>query len=252
VIDDVAVQSPGIRIAGFAGQPEGQTSSAPMQLRMPRSSGGAAAVPVSAEVPARGARMEAPPQGFAQKGFQSVLWSAHDDNDDDLTFAVYYRAEGEQNWRLLKDKLTRNFYSWDTTSMPDGAYYLKIVVYDAASNPPDEALTSERESDRWEIANTPPRIENLRAAADPLRSKASFDALSASGPIARAQYSIDAGDWQIVFPAGLLSDAPKESYSIDLPGLAPGEHTLAVQVFDRFENSVAAKVTFRVQAHGAQ
>jgi flavin-binding protein dodecin len=193
-----------------------------------------------------------PLQGFAQKGYQSVLWSAHDDNDDDLVFAIYYRTEGDPNWRLLKDNLTQRSYSWDTASMPDGAYYLKIVASDAPSNPADQALSTERESDRWEVVNTPPRIENLRVGPAAPRSKASFDAVSASGAIARAQYSIDAGDWQIIFPAGVLSDALKESYYIELPGLPAGEHTLAVQVSDRFDNTATAKVTFTVQARAAQ
>ena len=43
---------------------------------------------------------------------------------------------------------------------------------------------------------------------------------------------------------GLLSDAPKENYQIQLTGLAPGEHTIAVQVSDRFGNSAAAKIAF--------
>lgn len=250
VIDDIAVQSPGIRVAGFPGQPEGPATAAPVQLRLPRSAGGV--VPMTAEVSARTSKMEMPPQGFELKGYQSVLWSAHDDNDDDLVFSVYYRGEGEQSWHLLKDKLTLRYYSWDTTSMPDGAYYLKIVASDAPSNPADQSLSTERESDRWEVVNTPPRIENLRAGSGVLRSKASFDAVSASGTIARAQYSIDAGDWQIIFPAGELSDAQKESYSIELPGLPAGEHTLAVQVSDRYDNTATAKVTFTVPPHGAQ
>jgi len=28
-----------------------------------------------------------------KKGYQSVLWSAHDDNDDELRYAVYFRGE---------------------------------------------------------------------------------------------------------------------------------------------------------------
>ena len=106
-----------------------------------------------------------PPQGFEDKGYTSVLWSAHDDNDDDLTFSIYYHGEGEQNWRLLKDRLTQKYYSWDATTMPDGAYYLKIVASDSPSNPVDQSLTGERESDRFEIENTPPSIANLRAVA---------------------------------------------------------------------------------------
>ena len=64
-----------------------------------------------------------------------MLWTADDANDDQLEFAVYFRGENETTWKLLKDKLDTRFYSWDTTSMPDGAYYLKIVASDAPSNP---------------------------------------------------------------------------------------------------------------------
>ena len=114
----------------------------------------------------------------------------------------------------------------------------------------DQALSSERESDRFEIENTPPRIENLRA--DAAAAKVTFEGISSSSAIAKAQYSVDAGDWTIVFPDGLLSDAPKESYQIALSGLSTGEHTVAVQISDHFENSAAAKVTFTVAARGVK
>ena len=100
---------------------------------------------------------------------------------------------------------------------------------------------------RWR--NTPPRIENLRAGSGLLNTKASFDAVATSGAIARAEYSIDAGEWQLIFPTDVLSDAPKESYFVQLPGLSPGEHTLAVQIADDFNNTATAKTTFTVQAH---
>jgi hypothetical protein len=252
VIDDIAIQDPGIRVQGFSTPQGGVTIPASVQLRQPQRSATNLPSPlgVSPDVPVRFPKIDVPPQGFEDKGYASVLWSAHDDNDDDLTFSIYYHGEGEQNWRLLKDKITQKYYSWDTTTMPDGAYYLKIVASDSPSNPTDQSLTSERESDRFEIENTPPSIENLRAAAtSATAAKVTFEALSSSSAIARARYSIDAGDWMIVFPEGLLSDAPKESYQISIAGLAAGEHTVAVQIADRFDNSTAAKVTFTMPAH---
>jgi hypothetical protein len=190
-------------------------------------------------------------QGFQDRGYQSVIWTATHDKRDDLVFSVYYRGEGEQNWRLLKDKITQHFYSWDTTTMPDGAYYLKIVGSDSPSNPPDQALSNEREADRFEIANTPPRIENLHAQQ--LARRKSSDAASvARAAIEHAQYSVDAGDWLVVFPTGLLSDSPKETYKIQLSGLALGEHTIAVQVSDRFANTTAAKITFSASGHASK
>jgi sugar lactone lactonase YvrE len=252
-IDDIAVQNPGIRVMGFAEQPSGPGTAAPVQLRNPQGPGAnPSSTPVSADSPSRPSKMEVPPQGFEEKGRQSVIWSAHDDNDDDLIYTIYYRGEGEHNWRLLKDKLTQRYYSWDTRSMPDGAYYLKIVASDFPSNPSDQALSAERESDRFEVANTPPRIENLRAEPAAPAVRVSFDGISSSGAIARAQYALDAADFQVVFPTGLLSDAPKESYQIQLPALAAGEHTVAVEVTDRFDNTASAKVTFTAPARASR
>ena len=201
---------------------------------------------VITEATSRASAISAPAQGFAEKGYASVLWSAHDDNDDDLVFAVYYRGEAENTWHLLKDKLAQRFYSWDSTTMPDGAYYLKVAVSDLPSNPPAQALTDERVSERFEIANTPPRVENLRADASHDPVKVSFDGISPSVSIGHAQYSVDAGDWSTVFPVGVLSDAPKESYQIQLAGLGPGQHIISVQVADRYENTTAVKVMFTV------
>jgi hypothetical protein len=247
VIDDVALQVPGVRVAGYSTQPSGPGGSLPVQLRAPHGPGpNPSSVPASADLSLKIPKVEVPPQGFQERGYQGVLWSAHDDNDDDLLFSVYYRGEGETNWHLLRDKLTQKFYSWDTTSMPDGAYYLKIVATDSPSNPADQSLSTERQSDRFEIANTPPRIEELRADLTATAVKVSFGGISSAGEIARAQYSLDAGDWQIVLPVGQLSDAPKENYRFEIPGLSPGEHVVAVQVTDAFDNTTAAKVTFTI------
>jgi flavin-binding protein dodecin len=256
VVDDIAIQDPGVRVQGFSAIPGGPATPAAVQLKTPqRSTIGATPFPnISAivDTSSRSQKLDVPPQGFEEKGYQSVLWSAHDDNDDDLVFAVYYRGEGEQTWRLLKDKLAQRFYSWDTTTMPDGAYYLKIVASDLPSNPPAQSLTDERVSDRFEIQHTPPRIENLRADTGGTTAKITFDGASSGLAITRAQYSVDAGEWFIAFPASGLSDGPKESYQIELPGLAPGTHTIAVQVSDRFDNTTAGQVTFTVSPRAAR
>jgi len=250
VVDDVVMEEPGVRAVGFPMQTGGVGNATPAQLKYPRAPGSnPVAMQISSGDASNSSKNEPPPQGFQQKGYQSVLWSAHDDNDDDLVFTIYFRGESEKEWRVLKNKLTQRYYSWDTASMPDGAYYLRIVGSDSPSNPADQSLWGVRESDRWMVANTPPRIENLRAGSGLLNTKASFDAIAASNAIARAAYSIDAGEWQLIFPTDMLSDAPKESYFMQLPGLPPGEHTLAVQVADDFNNTATAKTTFTVQAH---
>jgi len=246
-IDGIVLQNPGIRIQTMPAAPAGTTPLAPVQLRMPPNPAGQpGAFPVPSSTEKSPPRFEPPPQGFAQKGYQAVVWSARDENDDELLYTIYYRGEGEKNWKRLKDKIEHKFYSWDTTTMPDGAYYLKILASDEPSNTPEDALTAERESDRFEVDNTPPEILNLRAESMSPEVRARFDAKDSSSAIARAEYSVDAGDWTLVFPVGRLTDAPQESYELVLRNLSPGEHTLAVRVYDQFENGATSKITFTV------
>jgi hypothetical protein len=79
-----------------------------------------------------------------------------------------------------------------------------------------------------------------------------FDGVSSSGALGRAVYSLDGGDWQTIFPTGLLADSPKETYQIQLPGLPAGEHTVAIQVSDRYQNTAVAKTTVSVADRSAK
>jgi WD40 repeat protein len=245
-IDSIVVQNPGVRAQGISIPSPIPGGAQPVPLRMPQSLASPPNIPLNLPDLHQKGRPEIPPQGMAQRGYQTVLWSARDDNDDDLIFTLYYRGEGEKEWKLLKDKIDQHFYSWDTTTMPDGAYYLKLVASDAPSNPPDEALSTERESDRFEVDNTPPTIGDLRAETSDAQASVRFAARDSSSAIARAEYSLDAGDWELVFPVGRLTDSRSEDYRLALKDLAPGEHTLAVRVSDRFDNSTTAKVTFTI------
>jgi sugar lactone lactonase YvrE len=257
IIDGIVLQEPGVRAQSQTGISLGQPAT--VTLKMPPSPNVSGLVITQSSTPPR---FEQPPQGTIQKGYQTVVWTAHDDNDDEMRYAVYFRGENEREWKLLKENLEQKFYSWDTTTLPDGAYYLKIVASDAPSNPPALTLKTERESERFEVDNSPPVIEKLSAdsvnrctgACGDAVVVLKFTARDAGSSIERAQYSLDGGDWILVAPTGSVSDAPEEHYQISLsfafngPALAEREHTIAVRAYDRFENVGSAKTTFTVPA----
>jgi hypothetical protein len=186
-----------------------------------------------------------------------VKWTAHDDNDDQLTYALYYRGDGESRWLLLKDNLTDKFYSFEASLLPDDGYTFKVVASDAPSHTPGDGLTDEKESPRVEIDTTAPRMEGLTASAESNGElHVTFHAIDSFSPIKRAEYSLDAGDWQFVEPAGKLSDAKAEDYDfrIAVPaplkktgttGGGPVEHVVVVRVYDRYDNLGTAKSVVR-------
>ena len=187
----------------------------------------------------------------AQKDKTAVTarWSAHDDNGDDLIFSVYVRGDGEANWRLLKDKITDRYLSFDSALLPDGNYRLKVLASDAPGHVDADTLTSERVSDPFLIDTTPPIPGPLQAQLAGDRIHATFEARDALSPIAHAEYSIDAGDWQYLEPVGKISDALTEHYDFTAPlpttPQTNPEHVLAIRVYDRSENAVTVKAVFR-------
>jgi WD40 repeat protein len=251
VIDGIAIQEPGVRAQSPPAIASGQPTTVTLKMPPAPTTTGVTITQTTST-----SRFEQPPQGVMQKGYRTVLWTAHDDNEDELQYAVYYRGENENEWKLLKDKLDQKFYSFDTTTLPDGAYYFKIVASDALSNPPADALKTERESERFEVDNTPPVVEDLKTTIGSFQSSRAvgvahgiqFTARDATSAIDHAQYSLDGGEWILVSPSNGISDAPVEHYNFGLPALSSGEHTLGVRVFDRFENVGSAKITFTVPA----
>ncbi len=195
----------------------------------------------------------APLQATKDRTAIAVRWAAHDDNGDELTFALYLRGDGEHVWRLLKDGITEKAYSFDAALIPDGGYQVKVVATDAPSHTPGDALTGGRESERFEVDTTPPVITGLKADAVKGDSPhVTFDAEDAASPIAHAEYSLDAAPWQYIEPVGGLSDSKHEHYEIRLPAadVAGGavEHLITVRVYDRHDNIGVAKTVIDPRA----
>ena len=84
---------------------------------------------------------------------------------------------------------------WDTTSVPDGTYVLKVAASDAPSNSPGTALIGELESVSFDIDNTPPRIEMQPAARRRAHGRC-FVVRDEQSSVQRVEYSLDASRWR--------------------------------------------------------
>jgi sugar lactone lactonase YvrE len=199
------------------------------------------------------ARFEAPPPSTRDSDSIGVKWTVHDDNDDQMVYSVFYRGDGEARWLLLKSGVTDKFYSFDASLLPDGGYTVEVMASDAPSHSPGQALTSTRDSARFEVDTTPPRIDDLKASMEGLKIHVSCHATDGFSNIKRAEYSVDAADWQYVEPVGQLADSKSASYDFQAavpaggnPGLPDAktmsaEHVVVVRVYDRFDNMSSAK-----------
>jgi hypothetical protein len=248
VVEKIIIQEQGIAVRGF---PQAQQQVQPAQLNLPPPSNRQARNNPAAAYQQQGQqapqRIEPPPQGFTEPGSRSVVWSADDENDDELVYTVYYRGEGESRWKLMEGELTSKFHTWDAATLPDGAYYIRVVASDAPSNPPEMAQEGENVSDRFEVDNTPPRIDNFTTTVRGRAVEVRFASNDTYSTLQQADYSLDAGDWKMIFPESGTTDARQHSYRFRLNNMEAGEHTVVVRVYDRFDNPVLDKATFTIE-----
>jgi hypothetical protein len=174
-----------------------------------------------------------------QKGLQTFVWKADDQNDDRLQYDAFYRREGETSWKLLKRGLWDPIVVWDTTSVPDGTYLLKIAASDAPSNSPETALTGELESISFEIDNSPPRIE--LQPTRPTSRTVTFVVRDESSSVQRVEYSLDASRWRTVYPKDGIADSRREEFEVTLEESEVGRSVI-IRASDAM-NNVATAVT---------
>ena len=150
----------------------------------------------------------------------------------------------ETEWKPLKEKVTEKYLSWDRPRFPDGDYRLRVTATDAPSNPPAEALTAQLESGPFTIDNTPPAISGLTASRSGGKLMVRWHAADALSNLDRAEYSLDGGDWMVAQPVTKVSDSPALDYELSLDA-PPGEHTVAVRVWDGNDNLSVDKVVVK-------
>jgi len=153
-----------------------------------------------------------------QKGLQAFTWKAEDDNDDKLLYDVLYRREADTTWKTLKRGLADQLFVWDTTSVPNGTYILRIVASDSASNPPSSSLAGEADSAAFDVDNTPPTIRVTGIRREGGRTTVSFEVTDDQSAIQRMDYSLDANRWRPIYPKDGICDSRLEQFELVLEG----------------------------------
>jgi hypothetical protein len=187
------------------------------------------------QTPALGRRMY-------QKSLQTIQWKADDADGDRLSYTISYRRVGDAAWHTLKADWNDSLIVWDTTSVADGHYVVRVSASDAPSNAADRALAGDRESDPIVVDNTPPAITMTVSRQAGIHLL--VHVLDAQSPIDRLEYSIGGGAWQLAYPTDGLADSPDERYDI-LVASDADLGRLVVRATDALQNAVTQAAPIR-------
>jgi hypothetical protein len=170
-----------------------------------------------------------------------ISWLAADPDQDELTYQLYFRGEGESEWKLLQEDLKQNYFQLNPDSLPDGNYRVKVIASDAAQNATPAARTTERVSAPFIVDYTPPLVEVENMARTGTGATVRFRASDGASVLTRAEYVLDARPLEAWLSDDGIVDSRQETFTVQLTSLDPQEHLLTLRVYDSTGNVGAAK-----------
>ncbi len=190
---------------------------------------------------------------FVPPGYAAVMWNASDPNNEPLTYTVSLRGEQDPVWNVLEEDLETAEYALDTSTLPDGGYYVKVTASDRPANPPTHAIEVEKESERFEVDHTPPQV-SIALNQEQKEGELDFTVIAQDefSRLKDAAYAVDAGEWIPIFSEDQVIDSKDEKFSIILSDLSVGNHVLAFKATDRASNTGTVKLLFTIPENPPQ
>jgi hypothetical protein len=173
-----------------------------------------------------------------------VSWQADDADGDRLVYSVWFRGDGENDWKLYRTALHENAINLDGDALADGRYFFKVIASDREASPPDQARDAELVSGPVLIDNTPPLVHVTASRRDGKNAVIDFEAADAVSALRRCEYSVDAGPWMALNSVDGVIDSPSEQFHLVAP-IAPGERVVVVRAVDSGGNAGLAKIVIR-------
>lgn len=145
------------------------------------------------------------------------------------------RAEGPPETPPSAPPTTATSRKWDTKSLKDGVYRLRVVASDRPSNATD-ALSAEAVSEPVIVCNSKPVIvvpsqDGVQVEADGVVQVSGF-VLQKLVPVTAVQVRIDEGEWLAAEAGDGVFDSPLETFRFRSEKLPKGEHQITIKAFN--------------------
>ncbi len=181
-----------------------------------------------------------------EEGALTAGWDAIDPNGDRLRFRVELKGPDGTGWITLSDDQEDPIYLLNLSGLGEGYYELRVTATDAPDNRPERARSFSRVSNPFLVDLTPPEITMETLKAPPGSARLRFEVSDRAGVIALAGYRLNGGDLVRVLPDDELHDDSRESFTLELDGLAAVSHSLVFEATDENNNVANRQVIFEV------
>lgn len=186
----------------------------------------------------------------AHTSLLKLRWKVENPDGDELIYKLWFRQQGDSVWRPLggPDPLGKPEYDWNTDSVADGRYLVRVWASDEKVTPAEQALDQQFDSPPFLVDNTRPEVLDLAFHGDRITGRA-HDATSV---ITSIEYLLDGSEWRPASPDDKLLDERDEAFTVHLPkSVSPGPHIVNVRAWDQADNVGSARIEITIGKQAA-
>ena len=170
-------------------------------------------------------------------GELKIAYKAFDANNDTLVYAIDFKKIDYQSWIKIDDNIATPTFDWDTKTVEDGKYEIRVTASDEKSNNPQTALSGSWISEPIVIDNTAPQIRAAKVELVDKKVQISFNVEDELSIIGQIGYTIDSSkEWTNILPVDMVYDTLLEGFEILTEDLEVGAHVIAIELADDLGN----------------
>ncbi len=183
------------------------------------------------------------PPSDAPLRYRVLQIDASDANQDELRYDIAYRRSGTDVWVQAASDVEDDSWAWDTTTVPDGEYTVRVTAHDTPGNPPATALSDARLTRPITVDNTAPTFADLSAEVRNGAVVLTARVQDATSRLQRVEYVVNSGaTYTVLAPADGIYDELAEPVAGVIEGLPAGPHVITVRAIDEYNNAGYASV----------
>ncbi len=150
------------------------------------------------------------------RSVRTFSWQSSDPDGDRIHHDLEYRAEDDATWRPIIDATAETIGSWDTSTVPDGRYHVRLTASDETDNPAALALVARREMGPVLVDNTPPEVKGFKVRRSEGGISLSFRAEDAVSVLAHAEVVLPDGRRERFDPIDRICDSAREQFEVEV------------------------------------
>ncbi|MBS0633756.1 MAG: hypothetical protein JSS11_17740 [Verrucomicrobia bacterium] len=185
-------------------------------------------------------------QVMPSPGAQVVLWTVSDPDGDNVACTFSIRRDGDEKWTDLAVATHDPYVQFDTSHLPDGLYFTRLVATEEAPRPAAERLSTTFETDDLVVDHTPPELLDATAKRTGDKLIVSVHGRDALSLLAGIEVALNNGlRTDLEQPADGIRDSREETFVLEIPlSDVSGATSLEVTLYDDAGNSVAKRLSW--------